>query len=101
MKVLWVILNEAKDAVVEMFETDSPDSSFYWDKFFDHRPGCVFCGRVPANWNRNRSREWYFNYFFWDDMTRWGYDDPDGIAWSAAMTLPEPIKLLVMLEDSA
>lgn len=98
MKVMWVILNETKDAVVELFETESADSKFHWDKFYKHRPGCVFCARPARSWSKHKW-EWHYNYFYWADLARWGYGDPDGIAWSAAMTLPEPIKLLVMLED--
>jgi len=60
----------------------------------------VFCGRPPASWSSDASRNWYFNYFFWNDMGSWGNGKPSGIAWSAAMTLPDPVKLLVMLENS-
>jgi hypothetical protein len=97
-----VILNEAKDAVVEVFETDSPDSKPHWPEFYLHRPGCVFCGRTertaaypgkPAT----EALKWYFNYFYWEDTSRWGYGDPSGIAWSAAMALPEPIKMLAFV----
>jgi hypothetical protein len=41
--------------------------------------------------------KWYFNYFYWEDQSRWGYADPDGIGWSAAMALPEPIKMLALV----
>lgn len=99
MKVMWVILNADKDEIVELFETDGADSKVHWDKFYKHRPGCVFCAR-PAPGYVERKRDWYYNYFYWHDRNMWGIGEPDGIAWSAAMTLPEPIKLLVMLEDS-
>ena len=109
MKVMWVILNETKDAVVELFETESSDSKVHWEKFYKHRSGCVFCARVDETRtfgfsngvSTKVSRKWYVNYFFWDDMARWGYGDPNGMGWSACMTLPEPIRLLEMLEDSA
>lgn len=99
MKVMWVILNTAKDEIVELFETTDAVSLPHWEKFYKHKQGCVFCMRPATGRDLELERNWYFNYFYWDDMGRWGYGDPDGIGWSAAMTLPEPIKLLVMLED--
>ena len=96
MSTLWVILNEAKDAVVEVFETESPDSKPHWPEFYLHRPGCVFCG--PTMQVRGKiATDWYYNYFYWEDMSRWGYGDPSGIGWSAAMALPEPIKMLAFV----
>lgn len=101
MNNVWVILNEAKDEIVEVFETDSPDSKVHWDLFFQHRAGCVFCGRPDRLLRFNKpaieSIKWYYNYFYWEDQARWGYSDPDGIGWSAAMTLPEPIKMLAFV----
>lgn len=100
MSTLWVILNEAKDAVVEVFETLSPDSKPHWPEFYLHRPGCVFCGRtqdVLRPSGRTQVLTWYFNYFYWEDTSRWGLDEPNGIGWSAAMALPEPIKMLAFV----
>lgn len=101
MNTIWVILNETKDAVVAVFETEDADSKPHWDLFFQHRPGCVFCGRVEKTMysfhSTSEKMKWYYNYFYWADMSRWGYKDPGGIAWSAAMALPEPIKMLELL----
>lgn len=101
MNNVWVILNETKDAVVAVFETVDADSKPHWDLFYQHRQGCVFCGRKEQLLRFNKpvieQLKWYYNYFYWEDQTRWGYGDPDGIAWSAAMTLPEPIKMLEIL----
>lgn len=103
MKNIWVILNETKDEIVEIFETVETDSKPHWDKFYKHRPGCVFCGRTEERIGRNFAKtmqlNWYYNYFYWEDTMRWGYGDPVGIAWSSAMTLPDPIKMLVMLGE--
>ena len=76
MKVMWVILNTAKDAIVELFETDSADSKVHWDKFYKHRPGCVFCARPAPSWSKHK-REWYYNYFYWHDEAMWGTGEPD------------------------
>lgn len=104
MKHVWVILNETKDAVVSIFETDGADSKPHWPEFFKHRAGCVFFGKVTDNWSfddhKPKVRKWYYNYFYWNDQARWGYTDPDGIGWAAIMVLPEPIKLLVMIGDT-
>jgi hypothetical protein len=101
MSNIWVVLNETKDQIVAAFETESPDSKPHWEEFFKHRPGCVFCGRTERMAYLNRPAveqvKWYFNYFYWEDMSRWGYGDPDGIGWSAAMALPEPIKMLAFV----
>jgi hypothetical protein len=97
MKTVWVILNETKDVILEVFETVEADSKPHWGKFYQYRPGCVFCGRVRMNPYKKTidpGLDWYYNYFYWDDQSRWGLDSPNGIAWSAAMTLPEPIKML-------
>lgn len=101
MSTLWVILNETKDAVVEVFETESPDSKPHWPEFYLHRPGCVFCGRLEPKLSymtdTSGQVKWYYNYFYWEDLTRWGYGDPSGIGWSATMALPEPIKMLAFV----
>lgn len=103
MKHVWVILNETKDAVVSVFETDEADSKPHWPEFLKHRAGCVFCGKIVDRITMKgttQRREWYYNYFYWNDQSRWGYSDPDGIGWAAIMVLPEPIKLLVMIGDT-
>lgn len=102
MNVLWVILNDDKSAVVEVFETSEADSKPHWDKFFLHKQGTVFCRRVTEVHRFNKPTalnvSWFFNYFFWDDMTRWGYGDPNGIGWSACMAIPEILKMVEFLE---
>lgn len=101
MNNVWVILNEAMDEIVQVFETADADSKRHWDLFFQHRPGCVFCGKATTAIGflsgKTEKLTWYYNYFYWEDQSRWGYGDPDGIGWSAAMTLPEPIKMLVFV----
>lgn len=97
MKNIWVILNESKDEVIHLFETEGADSKPHWPEFFKHRAGCVFCGR-PSMFKGEIS--WYYNYFYWEDQARWGYSDPDGIGWAAAMALPDPIKMLAMLQEA-
>lgn len=102
MNNVWVILNETKDAVVAVFETEDADSKPHWDLFFQHPQGCVFCGRLAdglnvATMKRGPYLTWYYNYFYWEDTAQWGIGLPIGIAWSAAMTLPEPIKMLELV----
>lgn len=97
MKNIWVILNEAKDSVIQVFETEDPDSRKHWDLFFQHRAGCAFCGRTSQITGQKTELKWFYNYYYWNDQARWGYDQPDGIGWAAAMTLPEPIKMLVLV----
>lgn len=103
MTSVWVILNQTKDAVVQVFETADSDSKRHWDLFFQHKAGCVFCGckGVTSSFMRGRSEtlKWYSNYFYWEDKSRWGYGDPDGIGWSAIIALPEPIKMLVLIGE--
>lgn len=98
MTTLWVILNDAKDAVIEVFETNDADSRRHWDKFFNHKAGTVFCRRINTNPGRKDDNTWYYSYYYWSDMTRWGYEDPDGIGWSACMAIPEILKVLEFLE---
>lgn len=104
MKSIWVILTETKDAIVEVFETESPDSKTHWDKFFQFRAGCVFCARTETKMSYSskglvytESVKWYVNYFYWEDTARWGMYEPDGIGWSACLALPEPIKMVEMI----
>jgi hypothetical protein len=101
MNSIWVVLNETKDQIVAVFETESADSRPHWDEFYKHKAGCVFCGRpeMRLSFSKGNSLQmkWYFNYFYWEDQSRWGYSDPDGMGWSAAMALPEPIKMLVLV----
>ena len=97
MNVLWVILNEEKNAVLESFETRDPDSKPHWDKFLPHRPGVVFCQRKSFDiWGKS-SAKWYVNHFYWNDTARWGYGPPDGIGWSACMAIPEILKMVEFL----
>lgn len=96
MNNVWVVLNETKDVILEVFETVEADSKPHWDLFFKHRAGCVFCGR-NSEIRGKAVVDWYYNYFYWDNLNRWGLDEPNGIGWSAAMTLPEPIKMLVFV----
>lgn len=103
MSTLWVILNDDKSTVIEVFETEDADSARHWDKFFQHKPGNVFCRRItlrtPGAFNkRDKDIAWYFNYFYWEDITLWGCGNPTGIAWSACMAIPEPLKMLELLE---
>jgi hypothetical protein len=93
MNNVWVILNETKDVIVTVFETDDADSSLHWPEFYLHKPGCVFCGRTMEVRGKVETA-WYYNYFYWGNPTYWGHGQPDGIGWSAVMTLPEPIKML-------
>ena len=104
MSILWVILNEDKSAVLEVFETAEADSRPHWDKFFQHRQGNVFCRRTnsPIAQRAGRAGDftWFFNYFYWADMTRWGYGDPTGIGWSACLAVPEALKMVEFLEQA-
>lgn len=103
MKTLWVILNDDKSAVLEVFQTELPGSKVHWEKFYQHKPGNVFCHRVhlrtPGAFDKKDiDVAWYFNYFYWEDISRWGYGDPSGIAWSACMAVPEILKMLELIE---
>ncbi|AXC36489.1 hypothetical protein HOT57_gp45 [Pseudomonas phage phCDa] len=103
MKTLWVILNDDKSAVVEVFETEDVDSHRHWGKFFQHRAGNVFCRRVhkltpQSTKPSDIETAWYANYFYWTNTSSWGYGEPSGMAWSACMALPEPLKMLEFLE---
>ena len=97
MNVLWVILNEEKNAVLESFETRDPDSKPHWDKFLQHRPGVVFCQRKTPDIQGKPFVKWYYNHFYWNDTARWGYGPPDGIGWSACMAIPEILKMVEFL----
>jgi hypothetical protein len=101
MNNIWVVLNETKDQIVAVFETESPDSRPHWDEFFKHKAGCVFCGRPETTLRfmtgASQKMKWYVNYFYWEDQSRWGYTDPDGMGWSALLALPEPIKMLALV----
>ena len=94
MNVLWVILNEEKDAIVETFETIEADSKPHWDKFLQHRPGVCFCCRESDSIFGRREKKWYYNHFYWSDTTRWGYGPPAGVGWSACMAIPEILKMV-------
>ena len=103
MKTLWVILNDDKSAVLDVFETEDADSARHWDKFFQHRAGNVFCRRqntLPAfaAIKKIKGTAWYVNYHYWADTARWGYGEPNGMAWSSCMALPEPLKMLEFIE---
>ena len=102
MNTLWVILNEDKSAVLEIFETSDVDSSRHWPKFFEHRQGTVFCRRAERLLRFNNPPievgKWYVSYFYWEDTSMWGIGEPKGIAWSACMALPQPLKMLEVLE---
>jgi len=98
MKVLWVILNEDKDAIVESFETSDSDSRPHWDKFINHKAGTVFCRISKYGFRDKPILTWYYNYFFWEDQGRWGYGAPSGVAFSAAMAVPEILKMLELVE---
>lgn len=102
MNTLWVILNADKSAVVDVFETNSPDSVAHWAKFFEHKAGSVFCRRdnSPISIRVNPLRglhTWYVNYHYWPD-DEWGIGEPTGMGWSACLAVPEPIKMLELLE---
>lgn len=96
MNAMWVILNDDKSAVIEVFETIQVDSKPFWDKFMQHKAGTVFCRR--KSYLTVESVDWYVSYYYWDDVSTWGYGEPVGLAWSACMALPEPIKMLELLE---
>jgi len=99
MNTLWVILNEAKDSVIDVFETSDADSERHWGKFLKHRAGSVFCRRSNLNYQSAKDEhKWYVSYHYWDDMARWGYGEPTGVGWSACMAIPEPLKMLEFLE---
>lgn len=102
MNTLWVILNADKTAVLELFETSDADSKRHWDKFMQFPQGTVFCRRKTLfsylNKPEDRKSQWYVSYFYWEEQARWGYGDPKGMAWSACMALPEPLKMLEVLE---
>lgn len=102
MSILWVILNDDKSEVIEAFETQELDSKPHWDKFLEHKAGNVFCRRTETVLRFQKPEEkratWYSNYFYWEDMSRWGYGDPTGMGWSACMTIPEIVKMVEFLE---
>jgi hypothetical protein len=101
MSVLWIVLNDDKSAVIEVFETIEADSKPHWDKFFEHRAGNVFCRRIQdLAWVKPAQSKvtWFVNYFYWEDMSRWGYGDPTGMGWSACMAIPEILKMVEFLE---
>ena len=102
MNTLWVILNADKSTVVDVFETDTPDSVAHWPKFLAHKAGNVFCRRVnsPISRRVNPGRgthTWYVNYHYWVDGC-WGEGDPAGMGWSSCLAIPEAIKMLELLE---
>ena len=101
MSVIWVILNDDKSEIVEVFETESADSVAHWPKFLNHKQGNVFCRKVIRLGAGNRLKEtnaWYVNYFYWVDTSRWGYGTPSGIAWSVCLAIPEILKMVEFIE---
>lgn len=102
MSILWVILNDDKSALIEAFETIEADSKPHWEKFYQHKQGNVFSRRTEDVMRFNKlpatRSMWFVNYFYWEDMSRWGYGDPTGIGWSACMAIPEIVKMVEVLE---
>ena len=102
MSTLWVILNDDKTEIVEVFETNDADSKRHWDKFFECKQGAAFCRRTTAKAQRDGGWadevKWYHSYFYWNDHSNWACGPPDGIGWSACLAIPESIKMLELLE---
>lgn len=105
MTTIWVVLNEAKTEIVEVIETESPDSKPLWPQLFKYKAGCVFCRKkhepirqmmgLPAQ--HSKTHTWYVNLWYWEDTSRWGYGTPSGMTWSACLALPAPLKMVEII----
>lgn len=103
MSALWVILNDDKTEVIEVFTSEDPNSMPFQEKFKQYRAGTVFCRRrseTATMFNGKKSADtWYYSMFVWNDVTRWGYGEPDLISWSACYTIPEIIKMMEIVSQ--
>jgi hypothetical protein len=96
MSALWVILNDDKTEVIEVFTSEDSNSQPFQEKFKKHKAGTVFCRRAETYSVRVN---WYYSMHVWHDVTRWGYGEPDLITWSACYIIPEIIKMLEIVSQ--